>query len=181
MVCYLVRHGKDDESVRGGWSEAKLCTEGVSQVKELAENISNYPIGRIYSSDLTRSVQTATILNEVLNVKIQYLPQFREVNNGLLAGMKNDHALVQYPGLFWSSLGWDEHYPEGESPREFYERIAAAWISLKSRIRDLPFDVVLVTHGGVINVIQCIEHGVVYSNKHNLFPIGYSKMISIEI
>ena len=39
----------------------------------------------------------------------------------------------------------------------------------------------LVTHGGVMNVIQCIEHSVVYSNKANPFPVGYAEMIAIEI
>ena len=34
MICYLVRHGKDDDSVRGGWSDYSLtkvdrcCMEG---------------------------------------------------------------------------------------------------------------------------------------------------------
>lgn len=181
MVCYLVRHGKDDETVRGGWCDAELCPEGVAQVRELSGRIGNLLIDRIFSSDLVRTRQTAEILNEGLNVDIICLPQFREVNNGLLAGMKNDAALVQYPGLFWSALGWEEQYPGGESPREFYERISGAWYAFKKDVKDLPYDVMLVTHGGVMNVIQCIEHGVPYSNKSNPFPVGYAQMIAIEI
>jgi broad specificity phosphatase PhoE len=36
-------------------------------------------------------------------------------------------------------------------------------------------------HGGVINVIQCIEKGIAYSNKANPFPIGNAEIINIEI
>ena len=31
MTCYLVRHGKDDDTVRGGWSEQPLSDEGKAQ------------------------------------------------------------------------------------------------------------------------------------------------------
>ena len=181
MICYLVRHGKDDETVRGGWSETMLCEEGVAQVKDLAKYIDHCNIGYIYSSDLMRTKQTADILNENLNVEICDLPQFREVNNGVLAGMKNDVALVQYPGLFWSTLDWEEAYPEGESPKQFFERVCKAWFEFKKEIAGLPYDVVLVTHGGVINVIQCVEHGVDYTNKRNQFPVVYAHMVLIEI
>ena len=181
MVCYLVRHGKDDETVRGGWSDAELCEEGITQVRDLSKQVHNLSIGCIYSSDLIRARQTAEILNEVFNVEIRYLPQFREVNNGLLAGMKNEMALIEYPGLFWSTLGWDEMYPQGESPKVFFERVSNAWKSFKDDVKDLPCDVMLVTHGGVMNVIQCLEHGRSYSNRENPYPVGYAEMIAIEI
>ena len=181
MICYLIRHGKDDETVRGGWCDAELCPEGVVQVRELANQIRKQSVGGIYSSDLVRTRQTTEILNEALKLEIHYLPQFREVNNGKLAGMKNDVALVNYPGLFWSTLGWEEAYPEGESPKDFFERIANAWNLFKNEVKHLPYDVILVTHGGVLNVIQCIEAGIAYTNKKNPFPVGYAQMIAIEI
>ena len=184
LICYLVRHGKDDESVRGGWCASSLCLEGIAQVEHLAIHLtldSNFHIGCIFASDLERTKHTAEILNRTLCVPLEYCPQFREVNNGLLAGMKNEIASIQYPGLFWSTLDWEEAYPDGESPKEFYERIRNGWEKFKKDIRDLPYDVMLVTHGGVLNVIQCIEHGIAYSNKANPFPVGYAEMISVEI
>lgn len=27
MTCYLLRHGKDDDTLRGGWSDAPLTAE----------------------------------------------------------------------------------------------------------------------------------------------------------
>ena len=184
MICYLVRHGKDDETIRGGWCNASLCEEGIMQVNQLSNALHHnqeFNISRIYSSDLKRTEETAIILANMLDVPVEFLPQFREVNNGLLAGMKNDIAAIQYPGLYWSSLGWEERYPDGESPKEFYQRIYRAWDNFKNEIRSFNENVLLVTHGGVMNVIQCIEYGRVYSNKSNPYPVGYSGIVEIEI
>ena len=61
MICYLVRHGKDDDTVRGGWSQQPLTDEGKAQADELASfvQISGLEIKHIYSSDLLRAMQTA--------------------------------------------------------------------------------------------------------------------------
>lgn len=184
MICYLVRHGKDDESVRGGWCDASLCEEGYIQVRDLVSKLQqnhDFSIGRIYSSDLNRAMQSAYIINDTFQVDIVPQKQFREVNNGLLAGMKNEVAAVQYPGLYWSTLAWEEYYPGGESPQSFYQRVYNAWNEFKHEVSELPYNVMLVTHGGVMNVIQCMEHGVPYSNRENPFPIGYAQMIAFEI
>ena len=95
--------------------------------------------------------------------------------------MKNEVAREKYPGLYWSTLEWEEQYPCGESPREFFERISCAWLEFKATVKSFPYNVMLVTHGGVMNVIQCLEHGVPYSNKANLYPTGYAEMVAIEI
>ncbi len=184
MICYLVRHGKDDDSVRGGWSDSPLTTEGIQQVERLVAEIRSarkLEIGIIYTSDLPRAKQTAAIVSSALSVPIIEMPEFRETNNGILAGMNNQIAAEQYPGLYWSALDWEECYPEGESPRQFYNRISEAWYKFKKMIQNAERDVVLVTHGGVINVIQCIEHGIVYSNKANPFPVGNAEMIDITV
>lgn len=39
MMIYLVRHGKDDDTVRGGWSDHGLSPIGIKQVQALAEEM----------------------------------------------------------------------------------------------------------------------------------------------
>ena len=183
MICYLIRHGKDDNSVRGGWSNSPLTQEGIAQVQKLAVHIvsNDMNIKKVYTSDLLRAKQTADILCVALSIPVMERPEFRETNNGVLAGMNNLIAAERYPGLYWSSLDWEQPYPEGESPSQFYHRVSDAWHSFKGEIRKLDYNVVLVTHGGVINVIQCIEHGIAYSNKTNSFPIGNAEMVAIDL
>ncbi len=128
-----------------------------------------------------RAKQTADILSAALKLPVTELPEFRETNNGVLAGMDNLIASELYPGLYWSSLQWDQPYPEGESPRAFHERISNAWYTFKKKHQNQDCNVMLVTHGGVINVIQCIENNTEYTNKSTPYPLGNAEIVGIEI
>ena len=180
MKVYLVRHGADDNSKRGGWSNHPLSDEGQQQSQELAQRLvdSNCDAEIIISSDLLRVKQTAEALAGRLNLEIKYNPDFREVNNGDLAGMDNDIASELYPNLYWRKLEWNRNYPNGESPKEFYERVKSAWDELT---RSNYKSVILVTHGGVINVIIHIINGVDYSNKDAAYKVGSANYIELEI
>ena len=52
MKVIFVRHGKDDNKYRGGWSKIDLIPEGIEQAKQLAnhmkENSQEYHIQREY-------------------------------------------------------------------------------------------------------------------------------------
>ena len=67
MRIVFVRHGKDDDKYRGGWSSLDLIPEGIEQakklVKHLAENRMEYNITRIISSDLPRTMTTASYIS----------------------------------------------------------------------------------------------------------------------
>ena len=182
MICYLVRHGKDDGTVRGGWSQQPLTNEGKAQADELASFVqgSDLAIKHIYSSDLLRAMQTAQSVADKLHLPIVPMPEFREVNNGDLAGIKNELANKMYPGLYWNTLDWEQRYPGGESPREFYERISTAWDAFQKMALNRNENVLLVTHGGVINVILSIVNGEKYSNETLMRKIRNVELIALE-
>ena len=184
MTIYLVRHGKDDGTVRGGWSGHGLSPLGVEQVRALAENIAakKLNVDCIYSSDLKRAAETAEILSHRLGAPIEYIPALREVDNGVLAGMKNSLADEKYPGLYWSALDYDARYPNGESPRLFFDRVKAAWLALKHRrLAQAAGDALLVTHGGVIEAILCVENGIAFSHREKHFSTPSAALIPVEI
>lgn len=186
MKIFIVRHGQDDDSARGGWSNVSLTDLGIKQSADLADEIINksdeYNIGMIISSDLTRAKQTALIISQKLSLPVKYDIAFREVNNGDLAGLDNRIAKEKYPNLYWRKLDWEEHYPHGESPKEFYERISNAWNNLKESLVDYDKNVLLVTHGGVVNVIRCLEDNVEYSNKQKYQGTPSAKIVmEIEV
>lgn len=182
MICYLARHGKDDDTVRGGWSQTPLSNEGLRQAKVLASFVqrSDWDIKQIYSSDLPRAMQTAEAVANQLQLPVIPMQEFREVNNGDLAGMKNELAGRLYPGLYWNTLDWEQQYPGGESPREFYERIRRAWDAFQKEILERSENVLLVTHGGVIHVILSIVNGMAYSNKAPQRKIGNAELLALE-
>ena len=182
MICYLLRHGKDDDTVRGGWSQSPLSAEGKAQAVELAGFIQSrsLDIRHIYSSDLPRAMETAQPVAEKLRLPVLPKPEFRETNNGELAGMKNEVASARYPGLYWNTLQWEQQYPGGESPREFYERICRAWADFQREILERNENVLLVTHGGVIQVVLSIVNGEAYSNKTSRRNIRNGELITLE-
>ena len=180
MTCYLIRHGKDDETIRGGWSQHPLTEEGVLQIQSLAEKLDgNSKVSRIYTSDLTRALQTAQILADKMCLQIKLCPQFREVNNGCLAGMKNEIAEERYPGLYWNQLYWEQCYPDGESPSQFYDRIYNAWLAFSDEILSLNENVSLITHGGVIHVVRSILENRPYSNKEKQRSVRHGEVIEL--
>ena len=183
MYIYLIRHGKDDETVRGGWSNSPLTEEGFLQVHRLADEIEKnkdlLAVKYIFSSDLPRTVQTAEPIAEKLGLSILYLSDFREVNNGDLAGMKNEIAVERYPGLFWNTLAWDEKYPNGESPKDFYERISHAWCELEKTFSS-DENIILVTHSGVIQVILSLVEKKPYSNQGLNKKINNAEVVTVQ-
>lgn len=174
-----MRHGADDEYRLGGWSDAKLSNVGIEQVKHAMEQITQFNICHIFSSDLPRAMETAEIIAARLDLNITFLKEFRETNNGDLAGMLKEKAKAEYPGLYWSALNWEQPYPHGESPRQFYERVKTAWITFKKNAEDLNGNVLLVTHGGVIDVILCYENGKIYTNKHQTYRLGNAEIVCV--
>lgn len=100
MKIFFVRHGKDDETFRGGWSSHGLVPEGVEQAKQLAnyfgEKKEEYGITGIVSSDLPRAKETADILASELDLPVVTDERLREADNGSLAGMANAEALEKF-------------------------------------------------------------------------------------
>lgn len=175
MKIFFVRHGKDDENYRGGWSSLGLVPEGIEQAKQLARDFSEkrveYDITKIVSSDLPRAKETADILAKKLGLAVVSEERLREADNGKLAGMPNEEALVKYPRLFWSTLMPDECYPNGESPNMFFSRIKTWFESFLNECKDTDGNVLVVTHGGVINVVYHLVKELEWSNRFKSIPV----------
>lgn len=183
MRIFLVKHGKDDENYRGGWSDMPLMEEGKEQVRKLAdflEKNEKYKIEKIISSDLERTKQTTKIINEKLNVIVEYTERLREINNGKIAGMLNSDVEKLYPGLYYNTLQIDERYPDGESPIEFYNRITKDFEKIISENIQYK-NIMLVTHSGVINIIYRYINNMEWSNKIKPIKISNASIYSLII
>ena len=166
---HFVRHGHHPIGFRGGWSSHSLSLLGKVQSSLLAERLrrEGTRVDALISSDLPRSAETAEILSHVLRVSVSPSKEWREVDNGVLAGMPEEQAQAMYPGLYWSSLEPDQPYPAGESPAAFHQRIESAFSNLCDNILQGKMGprVMVVTHGGPIRVTQSLVEGTPWSNK----------------
>ncbi len=182
MNIYLVRHGDDDERYRGGWSNLPLIEEGIKKAQKLAdylEDSEQIKVDKIISSDLKRAQMTAEIINKKLNLEIVYDSSIRENNNGIFAGMLNEEAIKNYPNAFFSKLKYNEKFPEGESPKEFFHRIRDAFFKIVKENKDVE-NLMIVTHAGVISIIYHIIEKKRWSNRQKSVKIPKTSITKIE-
>ena len=177
MNILFVRHGKDSDQHRGGWGQLDLLPEGKREAKTLADYLvqhkEDYHFTKMITSDLKRAETTAMILAEKLQLPLEKVRDLRETNNGDLAGMLNSEADQKFPRLYFRSLAMDEHYPNGESPREFYQRIKTWFQRFLQENDDSDETQIVVTHGGVINIIYHLVNQIEWTNKSNLFHVKH--------
>lgn len=88
MDIYLIRHGECLRSTNEYYDDIKktmnppLTEKGVFQAQKLTDKLSAVRFDRIYTSDLTRALNTAKIVNEKICSEIIITPQFREIDMG---------------------------------------------------------------------------------------------------
>lgn len=174
-MIYLMRHGLDDETKVGGWSNISLVRSGEMQADLQGCRLrqGGYPIEKIISSDIQRCVQTAEIVNCQLHVPITYMQELREQNKGKLNGLDTEIADEIYPE-YRTCVQVDTKFPEGESLLDLYMRIKDLLPWLLKQENSL-----IITHRGVINMIYTLlekttpdmnkkKYGVVHGSIHEL-------------
>jgi len=96
----LVRHGATSRTAEDRFSGAtgvELSDEGRSQVAALAERLSGRPIRAVYTSPLSRTLETARILTERLSVEIIQRDGLREISHGHWEGFTRREVELRYP------------------------------------------------------------------------------------
>lgn len=174
-MIYLIRHGLDDESFIGGYSDIGLTKEGIKQVNEsslwLKEN--NISFNKIYTSDIKRAIESSEIINSYFNLDIEIIKDLRELDKGILNGMDKEFARINYPDYIEVN-NINIKYPNGESMIDLYKRIKLLLDKIDKYNNSL-----LVTHRGVINVIYILlnndeitmnkeKYGVTHASVHEL-------------
>lgn len=149
-MIYFMRHGQDDETYVGGWSDVSLIPEGREEVKKTTQWIQdNLNIKHIECSDVARAIETADIVSNGLGIPYVTNSNLREQNKGRLNGVPKDIAYTKYPGYMDGEIDVDTVFPDGESLRNLYNRME----DYLSKILEMEDDTLLITHRGVINMI----------------------------
>lgn len=154
MKIYLIRHGQttgDLEDRYGGDYEDHLSEEGVIQAKELAIELSNSGIGKIYCSPRIRAQETAQFIGERIGLHVEIIDDIRERNHyGILTGMVKAEAKEKYPEEVERVKDVYNMAQGGEDYTHFKERITKAWELLTKSDDNV---IGIVTHGGPIRLI----------------------------
>ncbi|MBR1413133.1 MAG: histidine phosphatase family protein [Bacilli bacterium] len=173
---YFMRHGIDDESFVGGWSNISLTEEGIKEVKKTAIWIkNNLKIDNIYSSDITRAKQTAQIVGKELDITPIYLSTLREQNKGSLNG-KLKSNLTKYEQDLLYNQQIDTVFPNGESLIDLYKRSR----ELLKNIKKIEGNNLFITHRGVINMIYYLTENINLDMNKNRFNVEHASVHVLE-
>lgn len=150
----LIRHGEAEHhtlGLTGGWTDVSLTPKGEQQLRATANRVrTEYPSEafRIISSDLRRAAASAAIISEGLGCgcAIESDPRLREMNNGLAANKSEEAAKILSLPHTEPRIDW-QHYPEGETRRQFFHRVAGCLDSLTD-LGTQP--TIIVAHRGTI-------------------------------
>jgi alpha-ribazole phosphatase len=156
---YLLRHGRimDELSPRRyiGQTDWPLDQTGMRQAQKLADHFSEVSLEKVVCSDLQRSLQTARIITERRQVKIESVVALREVNLGEWDGLTFDAVKNKVPDE-WRRRGETlaDHRPPGggESFRDLQDRVVPLFETLSQETHG---NFMIVGHAGVNRVILC--------------------------
>ncbi len=151
----LVRHGQSTwnrEHRIQGQLDPPLSDEGRRQAAQLGRRLAGRPFSGFYTSDLKRAHETAHVVGEAVGIEPKPMAELREIYLGEWEGLHTDELAVRYPEI-WS--GWTEEpdwdlVPGGEGSAAFEARVDGALDSIFKRHQE--GDVLVVTHGGVIQI-----------------------------
>ena len=166
----LVRHGQstwNHEHRIQGQLDPPLSAEGLRQAEVLGARLAGRKFAGFYSSDLKRAFETAQAIGALVGVAPQAMASLREIFLGEWEGLTTDEIAKRFPKA-WAAWvdepDWDV-VPGGEGAANFDARVAAALDDIFRRHQQ--GDVLVVTHGGVIQVAL---HRVVGRPSRGLFP-----------
>ena len=168
----LIRHGLTDWNAEGRWQgheDIPLNETGIVQAQALARRLANWPIEKLYSSDLKRAAQTAAILGEAIGTEPIYDRCWRERDVGAFQGLTWGEIEQQYPQEFHNMRAGIIEPPLGEDNQALHKRAANSFSAMA--LRHAGQMVAVVSHGGLIHTTLLHVLGL---------PIGQYKRLSLR-
>lgn len=152
---YIVRHGKTDANVAGikqgtiNTAQTQLNALGRQQAQTLHEAFDISAFDRIIASPLTRTQQTAEILNQSAHLPLSLDERLLEISYGTWDGTLNATLEQQYPELFDPVIHDVKPTYAAVAKGETFQQVEARVLDFTNDItRHYPNDrIVLVTHG----------------------------------
>ncbi|MDX1687958.1 MAG: histidine phosphatase family protein [Candidatus Promineifilaceae bacterium] len=152
----LIRHGQTSWNAAGRWqghTDVPLNDVGRKQARLLAQRLAAWPwpVAKLYSSDLQRAAETASIVGGALDLEPVQEPAWRERYVGAFQGLTDDEIAEEHPEA-WAALRRGVVAPPGgESSRALHERVTGAFERLVEQHRGAV--VAVISHGGAIRTL----------------------------
>lgn len=138
-TIYVIRHGETDWNKNQkfqGQTDIKLNETGREQALALRPVINSLQIESVYSSPLSRALETAQLATQDLKLSIHQDDRLREVNIGEAEGLTHPEINEKFGEeilLKWRSYDerlLDFRFPQGESKRQVMCRIRQVFLDI---------------------------------------------------
>jgi 2,3-bisphosphoglycerate-dependent phosphoglycerate mutase len=179
----LVRHGETDWNASGriqGHHDTPLNAVGRQQARWVAQRLAREPVRALYSSDLARAFETATIIGASLGLTVVTSPRWRERHYGAWEGLTAAEIQARDPAQYaqWRTRSTDFAPPQGESRSQLLTRALAELQTIARRHTRAM--VVVVTHGGLCYGLISHILGSVDGDRRE-FTFGNASMHTLEM
>lgn len=180
----LVRHGQTDWNKTGriqGGLDIPLNESGQMEAEELAKQLSKINIDAIYSSDLSRSWETAKKIAGYHKVGVKKTKELNELNQGLWQGLLISEVKKRYKKQFnlWNSDPRSIRPPKGETIEEAYKRVTSAIEKIINKHKGQ--SVCIVSHEIMNTLLKCYLNDLdIEKIWRNLYKQGSWEVIRIE-
>ena len=143
---YLIRHGlpdfPDGKKMCIGTTDIPMCETGLAQAAQMARMLP--PVTAVFSSPLTRAVQTA----QAIGMPVAVLDGLREMYAGEWDGLTFEQIRQRYPELYAARThDLTIPLPGAEDHEKGLARFKGA---MEEAAKQSPGDFAVVAHGGII-------------------------------
>lgn len=161
MKLFMVRHGQTTGNVAGliyGQVDYPLTQKGREQAAAIRPVLSKFQFDRVYSSDLSRAIETQQIaVPGVVGIRT---PLLREFDVGKLTNMPYAEAESQYAKELFDARANGYDWFGGESYEQILDRLRKFLDILEADPCD---NVVAFTHNGMLGFMLQLVLGVQFS------------------
>lgn len=166
----IVRHGEttwNAERRIQGHIDVALSAVGVRQAAAAARAIAVAAPSALYSSDLGRARQTAEAIGRRCALSVRLAPELRERRYGVFEGLTYGEAQARHPEAYaaFAARRPEVPLPGGESLEDFRARVVTRLAALAAAHPGET--VVVVTHGGVLDLINRFVRGLPLSTPRD--------------
>jgi broad specificity phosphatase PhoE len=171
---FLVRHAEataNPELRYLGSRDDPLTARGRWQAKQLARALAPLPLAAVYTSPLTRAVDTATAIAQAHRILHSLDPRLVEGAMGTWEGLRRAEILARSPEDDAHHRRWETEPtcapPGGESLADVQARVTACVQDLA--VRHAGASVVVVSHVGPIKALLCAVMDVPLTAARRMF------------
>jgi 2,3-bisphosphoglycerate-dependent phosphoglycerate mutase len=166
MICklFVFRHAETTDNTReifSGWRDPELTLKGLSQAREIAEQLRRDKIDYAFTSHLKRARKTLEIVLGIHPAVPVFMDdRLIERCYGLLQGKSKRKVAKERPEWFAKvHRGYDFPPPEGESLKMVENRTLPFLVQLEEWLRQNPGNAAISCHGNSLRPIRRVfEH-----------------------